>query len=43
MKKTLAILLAAMLTISAFALVVSAEFDISLEGSEYKVISPESV
>lgn len=43
MKKTLAILLAAMLTISAFALAVSAEFDISIEGSEYKVISPESI
>ena len=43
MKKTLAILLAAMLTISAFALVVSADFDVAVEGSNYKVISPDGV
>ncbi len=43
MKKTLAILLAAMLTVSAFALAVSAEFDITVEGSGYKVVSPDGI
>ncbi len=43
MKKTLAILLAMMMAFSAVALAVSADFDISLDGTQFTVIQPESI
>lgn len=43
MKKTLAILLAAMLTVSALAFAVAADFDVTIEGSNYKVVSPTGI
>ena len=43
MKKTLAILLAMMMAFSAVALAVAADFDVTLDGTKYTVIQPESI
>ena len=43
MKKTLAILLAMMMAFSALALAVSADFDVTLDGTKYTVIQPNSI
>ena len=43
MKKTLAILLAMTMAFSAVALAVAADFDVTLDGTKYTVIQPESI